>query len=100
MCFPFLCVVDLRWLDGSCCWGRLNAESDRRENAERYEGDRHHDLRELEWRVVLSGSDCFQRLDLQERLHDQDEHIQIQSEHRADHIRFAPRANEVTRVPG
>ena len=55
---------------------RLVAESDRRDNAKRDEGDQNHELRKFEWRVVLRRSDVFQGRYLLEGLDDQDERIE------------------------
>jgi len=57
--------------------------------------DESDELCKFEWRFGLRWSHSMQAWNFQERLHDQYKKVEIQTDHRADHVDTAPRAHEL-----
>src|ERR1700693_1517978 len=60
------------------------------ENRNGYEHQQHDQLGNLEGRLGLRGGERFQCRDAAKKLHYKNEHIEIQSDHRADHVGCTP----------
>ena len=74
------------------------AEPDDRANREHNEQCQNSELRQPERRLRLCRSELVEVRNLEERLHDQNEHIQVKRDHGADDVDPAPRANEAAAV--
>jgi len=68
------------------------------ENRDGYEKQQHNQLRDLEGRFGLRWGQRFQCRDAAEKLHHQNEHVEIQGNHGADHVGSAPATHQVTAI--
>lgn len=80
------------------CTKRLDAKSDRRNNAKSDEKRQRKKLREQEWKLGLRGSNRLQDGHLLEGLHDQNEDIEIECHHSTKNVNPTPGAGEVKGV--
>ena len=86
-------------LAADCRAGRgIDAEPNDPNNREDKEKQQDDELRPLECRFGLCRSQRMQRGYFEERLHDEDKDIEIESDHRADNVDPAPGAGEVLAI--
>ncbi len=82
----------------SASW--LGAESDHGNDSEQDGEHEDDELRQFEWRFGLGRSDCLQRRDFFEGLHDQHEQIEVETDHCADHVDRVPCSGEMPGIAG
>ena len=74
-------------------------ESDHSNDSEQ-DGDHEHDeLHKFKWRLGLGRSDCLQSWHFFKQLHDQNEQIEVETDHGADRVNPAPCSGEMPAIP-